>query len=454
MQLMIYTVLKSITRLALKVYFKKIHIKGLENIPDNGSFLIVANHPSSFLDPINIAVFVKHRISFLAKGAMFENKIVARILRRLNLLPIYRAQDNPAMLGKNQEVFKGCYKKLSDNGVIMIFPEGTSESERKLRKIKTGAARIALGTTKENNYNLNVKILPVGLNYTKSSRFRSELFIQFGVPLESNDYIEPYKKEEITGVKKLTNDIEQRIKNLIVNIDKEEYNLLVERIESLYKNRLLKDNASDKTDQFTEIEISQGIYLAIKHFQKTDTMLFHQMKTKIDDYFLNLKDMKLSDKAIEKGDQLGNLWYYFFKSLLILIIGFPIWLFGYINSFIPYKIPRLIALKITDSEAFYGALLMSIGTLSFVLFYALTTYITWIFTHSIGFTICYGFALPLSGFFTIFYARIARRFYHNWQLISRFFSKQNLLVQLMSNRNNIIKELEVIAEKFNNSNPS
>ena len=451
---MIYPFLKSITRLALKIYFKKIHVKGLENIPKEGPFLIVSNHPSSFLDPINIALFVKHRISFLAKGEMFKNKIIASILRRLNILPIYRAQDDPSMLTKNQEVFKGCYKKLSDNGVILIFPEGTSESERKLRKIKTGAARIALGTVKENNYNLNVKILPVGLNYTKSSRFRSELSIQFGIPLESKDYIESYKKEEVIGVKKLTGDIEVGIKSLIVNIDKEEYNLLVERIESLYKNRLLKDNSFVIKDQFTKIEISQGIYDAIKHFQKTDIVLFHQMKTKIDDYFLNLKDMNLSDKAIEKGNQLGNLWFYFLKSLLILIIGFPVWLFGYINSFIPYKIPRLIALKITDSEAFYGALLMSIGTFSFVLFYALTTYLSWYFIHSIGFTICYCIALPLSGFFTIFYARIARRFYYNWQFISRFFSKQNLLVQLMSNRNSIIKELEVITDKFKSSNPS
>jgi glycerol-3-phosphate O-acyltransferase / dihydroxyacetone phosphate acyltransferase len=445
---MIYTILKSIARLALKVYFKKIHIKGLENIPESGPFLIVANHPSSFLDPVSIAVLVKHRISFLAKAVMFENKIIAKILTNLNLVPIYRAQDDPKMLSKNEETFKGCYKKLSDKGVVMIFPEGTSESERRLRKIKTGTARIALGTAKENDFNLNVKILPVGLNYTKSSRFRSELFIQFGIPLESKYYMEEYQKQEIDTVKKLTDDIEKRIKNLIINIDKEEYDILVERIESLYKKRLLEENSIVSQDQFTKIEISQGIYEAINHFQKTDIDLFHQMKTRIDDYFLNLQLMNLSDKAIEKGDQLGNLWSYFFKSLLFLVLGFPVWIFGYLNSFIPYKIPRMIALKITDSEAFYGALLMSIGTFSFVIFYALTTFFSWYFVHSVWFTICYGIALPLSGFFTIFYARIARRFYYNWQLISRFFSKQKLLMQLLSDRNGIINELEIIKERY------
>ncbi|OIP03636.1 MAG: hypothetical protein CO118_08590 [Flavobacteriales bacterium CG_4_9_14_3_um_filter_32_8] len=445
---MIYSALKTIARLALKVYFKKIHIQGLENIPKEGPFLIVANHPCSFLDPISIAVLVNHRISFLAKAVMFENKIIANILRKLNMVPIYRAQDDPTQLSKNEETFKGCFEKLSEKGVIMIFPEGTSESERKLRKIKTGAARIALGTAKENDFKLNVKIIPVGLNYTKSSRFRSELFIQFGTPLESDNYKEAYKKNEIDTVKKLTEDIEEGIKSLIINIEQEEYNLLVERIESIYKPMLLKKDATSNQNPFTEIQISKGIYEAIRYFQKKESKLFHQMKTKIDDYFMNLQLINLSDKAIEKGNQLGNLWHYFFKSMFLLIIGFPIWLFGYIHSFIPYKIPRLIALKITDSEAFYGALLMSIGTFSFIIFYAIITYFSWYFVHSVAFTICYSLALPLSGFFTIFYARIARRFYYNWQFIARFFSKQNLVLQLLSNRNSIINELEIIKEKY------
>ena len=139
---------------------------------------------------------------------------------------------------------------------------------------------------------------------------------------------------------------------------------------------------------------------------------------------------------------------YFIKSIFILIVGFPIWLFGYINSFIPYKIPRLIALKITDSEAFYGALLMSLGTFSFVIFYSLITFLVWEYTHHSLFTCCYAIALPLSGFFTIFYTRIARRLYYNWQFISRFFSKQKMLVQLMTDRNTIIEELETIAKRF------
>jgi hypothetical protein len=114
-------------------------------------------------------------------------------------------------------------------------------------------------------------------------------------------------------------------------------------------------------------------------------------------------------------------------------------------------LPRLIALRITQSEAFYGALLMSIGTFSFVLFYCLAIFLFWTFQQSYLFTFIYALALPLSGFFTIYYVRVARRFYYNWQFISKFFSKQKLLVQLVSDRNSIISELEMIKEQYNST---
>jgi 1-acyl-sn-glycerol-3-phosphate acyltransferase len=81
-------------------------------------------------------------------------------------------------MGKNDEMFKACFDKLENKGVILIFPEGTSKTERILRSIKTGAARIALGTSRNNDFNINVTILPVGLNYSNSSRFRSEMSVE------------------------------------------------------------------------------------------------------------------------------------------------------------------------------------------------------------------------------------------------------------------------------------
>ena len=446
---MVYTLLKNIVKLAINVYFKKVHIEGRENIPTKGPFLIVANHPSSFLDPISIAILVKQKISFLAGGFMFKNKFIASILRGLNMVAIYRAQDNPGVLSNNDDVFKDCYKKLRDKGAIMIFPEGTSEMERRLRKIKTGAARIALGAEKENNYDLNVVILPVGLNYSKSSRFRSEMTINIGTPINVLDFKEDHKKDEVNAVQKLTKSIETKIRDLIVAIDKHEYDELIERVETIYKTEITKTTQINKSHNLTQIKISQEIASAVKHFQENEPKLFDDTKFRIDNYFEKLTQTNLSDKSIKQNMQNKNLFGYIIKSVLKIIVGFPIWLFGMMNSYIPYKLPRYLALAITDSEAFYGALLMSLGTLSFIVIYSLEIFLVWFFFHSPLLTVLYAIALPLTGFFTIYYSRFTRKFYYNWKLISSFYSKQQMVAELIEERKNIIIELEKIREKYN-----
>ena len=438
---MIYSFLKNLCKLALRVYFRKIHIEGKDKLPTEGPFLIVANHPSSFLDPLSIAVQIKPKISFLAKGVMFKNKIVASILRGLNMVPIYRAQDNPEMLNKNADVFKSCYKKLNNKGVIMIFPEGTSEMERRLRKIKTGAARIALGAEKECDYNLNLKIVPVGLNYTKSSRFRSEVFVNFGEPINVSEYFESYKKNEIETAHNLTERIESDIRDLMIAIDKEENDELVERIESIYKTALSQKEESEN-EAVKALKSSQAIVEAVGYFQKTDPALFDKTASKIDQYFLKLKRLKLSDKGLEKDT--GNVVSQIFTSTFALILGFPLWLLGYLASYIPYKLPRVVALAITDSEAFYGALLMSLGTLFFIMFYSLEIFGIWLLFHSPIITIVFGVILVLSGFFAIYYARNARRLYFNFKL----FTKKNVVNKLITERKQLINEFDGLREKY------
>ncbi len=439
---MIYSFLKTITKLALKVYYRKIHIEGKENLPKEGPFLIVANHPGSFLDPINIATQVNQKISFLAKGVMFKNKIIASILRGLNMVPIHRAQDNPEMLNQNKEVFKACFQKLKDNGVIMIFPEGTSEMERRLRKIKTGAARIALGAEKEYNYSLNMKIVPVGLNYTNSSKFRSEVFVNFGEAINVSDYFESYKEDEITAAKNLTDKIEVEIKKLIVAIDKQEYDVLIERLESFYKTALIK-NDNDKVE---DLKLTQEIVNAVKYYQEKDPELYHQMSSKIDIYYRKLRRVKLSDKSFNAKKNAPSRSI--LTTIATLFFGFPIWLLGYINNFIPYKLPRTIALSITKDESFYGALLMSLGTIIFTLFYSVEIYLVWHYTHHLILSLSLLIALPITGFFTIYYARLARRFYYNWLLIFKFNGKKKIMMDLIKERAEILNELEKVRKNF------
>ena len=69
----------------------------------------------------------------------------------LNLIPVFRTRETPELMHKNKFMFSHCFNHLADSGSILIFPEGFSVTERRMRKLKAGAARIALGVEDENN---------------------------------------------------------------------------------------------------------------------------------------------------------------------------------------------------------------------------------------------------------------------------------------------------------------
>ena len=155
---MLISILKFLMQLTTKGFFKTISVRNKEMIPEKGPLMILANHPSTFMDPIVITTILKRDVYYLAKGELFKNNFANWILPKLNMIPVYRKQDDPNQMEKNKDTFKKCFEHLEKGGAILMFPEGTSITERKLRPIKTGAARIVLGAEERNNFNLGVAI--------------------------------------------------------------------------------------------------------------------------------------------------------------------------------------------------------------------------------------------------------------------------------------------------------
>ena len=203
-------------QISLRFFFRNVQVKGLENIPARGSLLIVSNHPNTILDPIVIARFIHRKVFFLAKASLFRAKVTKWLLPKLSMIPVYRAQDDPSLMQQNGEIFAKCFEHLENNGAILIFPEGISLTNRQLRKIKTGSARIALGAEAANNFTLGVNIVCIGLNYFDPHRFQSDLLINIDEPVHVRDYETLYKQDEFAAVNKLTGEIRTRLEKQLL----------------------------------------------------------------------------------------------------------------------------------------------------------------------------------------------------------------------------------------------
>ena len=103
--------------------FYPLTIKGLENLPPQGGFIIASNH-QSYLDPMIIGLCFRCRLTYVARDSIFKNRIFSFFLNGVGAVPIKR---NSSDIGAIKEILK----RLEAGCPVVIFPEGTRLKERK-----------------------------------------------------------------------------------------------------------------------------------------------------------------------------------------------------------------------------------------------------------------------------------------------------------------------------------
>lgn len=446
---MIYYILRPIVLLTVKIFFNSVYVRNIENIPEDGPLIIAPNHPSTFLDPLVTCAWIKRPVYFLTNGGAFSSPIKKKIYSSLNMIPIYRKQDSSESSSKNEEVFEACYDFLKNNGVLMIFPEGSSENERRLRKIKTGLARIALGAESKNDFKLNVKIVCVGINYTNPRKFQSKLFVNFDNPFSVVEEKENYLNDNFETVKKITQNISNRLESLIVKTQDERFDNLVRKIETLYTNNLKEslNLTNHETEQI--FIIAQYISDAINYYNEKDSNLVSEMEGKINHYFDLLDKYKIRDITVFKTESKKKAIQKLIKYIPQLVLVFPIYICGLIHNYIPFKIPELVVKKTTPDITFKGPVNFVTGILTFNIFYLIYVIIFYFLSKNILFTLLYFSTLGISGFIVFYYWNYLLRVLEEIRLLKNF-SNDDEHYLLRKLRDELINNLDQIKERYIN----
>jgi 1-acyl-sn-glycerol-3-phosphate acyltransferase len=176
---------------ALFILCRKITVNKPELLKEKGPLLLASNHPNYLLDAIILDTIFSCPIYSLARGDVFKNKFIRKILLALKILPVYRTSEGVENLSENYKTFDGCMSIFKKNGVILIFSEGKCINEWHLRPLKKGTARLAFKAWEQG---IPLKVLPVGLNYNS---FRlsgknivvnlGEVYTQKDLPAEGTD---------------------------------------------------------------------------------------------------------------------------------------------------------------------------------------------------------------------------------------------------------------------------
>lgn len=204
------------------------------SVPATGPVLLVANHPNSLIDPALVVAVARRPVRFLAKAPVFDDPAVGWLVKAAGSIPVYRQKDDPSQTGRNEEMFGAVFEELARGAAVGIFPEGVSHSEPSLVDLKTGAARIALGTRE--HHGLDPVIVPVGMVPTEKGRYRSEMLVVVGDPIEWGD-MAARSAEDREAVRELTDRIAAGLRRVTLNVEQWEDLPLVEAAEAIWAER-------------------------------------------------------------------------------------------------------------------------------------------------------------------------------------------------------------------------
>ncbi|MCK5470608.1 MAG: 1-acyl-sn-glycerol-3-phosphate acyltransferase [Cyclobacteriaceae bacterium] len=318
-----YYPLKLYVVISCFLYFRKLRVTGLKNIPAKGPLIYAINHQNALLDPLVVHSVSWRNPYFLTRADIFNNKFVDQFLRGIKMLPIYRIRDGFDSIKMNEAVFESAKEILTKGGVVGIFPEGSHSLLYKMRPLKKGVARIAFMTEEAADFKLNVQIIPIGIHYESHSSTKGRTLVTYGKPINVADYKQTYQQDQNKAFNELLTEISDRVKLLILNIESKDY----DRAYEAYKNkRVFKINLKK------QLKADQALVDSIEHGGKFE---------------------ETSDK----------------KNLLLQALENSIRMLWNITHFIPKSIIDLIVKKKVKDPHFYGTMQLAYSMILYPIFF-------------------------------------------------------------------------------------
>jgi 1-acyl-sn-glycerol-3-phosphate acyltransferase len=321
-------------RLIANTFFRRIEIIGWEKVPAR-PVIFAVNHPNGLIDPLFLLCFVPRPVSFLAKAPIFRMPLIGWLARGIDSIPVYRTQDNYAT-SKNRETFAAARALLMRGGAIAIFPEGTTHSEPRLKELKTGAARIALGCSAEECP--DVVIVPAAIFYTAKHSFRSDALLYFGDPIDvSPAPVDEAGEPPREAVEALTDRIESELAALTLQADSREALDLIARAE-----RIISLGRAHLPEQ---LELRKRFIAGYSRLRERDPARLAQLQSRFERFEAELGDAKLEPETIRAPTLRGSV-----TTLASLLVMMPLALIGAIVHYPTYRLIRFLATHFASEE--------------------------------------------------------------------------------------------------------
>ena len=424
------------------LYFKKEHVIGLENVPANGTpLVVVSNHQNCLNDPLCVCLkLTDRRMNFLARANVFKNPVFNKALRSMGLLPAYRmGYEGLSEVYKNQETFADAGQAINDGETVMLYPEGGHQDKRWLGSFKLGYLRIAFAAAEHSGFEKDIMILPSCNHYANYFHARTDMIIKFGKPISLKPYYERYQQAPRETMVEINKIVHNSIKEMMLHIDD---------IENYDAIDFLRDKGYGK--KYAKTHGYRFSYLPSRLL--SDQNLVNDLQVASEKHPEEMKEVYSDTLKLSEGiEKLGIRDWLFehnpgFEAVLLRGLGLLALLPLFIVSIIPtgllFVIPRIFLKKMIKDQMFVSSFNVAVSVfVSVPLCMILPAILLWIFA---GFWWGLGYALlfPVMFILSWNYMKLYRKFCGTCNFVRK--KNRKAVRQLRELRKSIFKRLDNI----------
>jgi 1-acyl-sn-glycerol-3-phosphate acyltransferase len=436
-----YGLVRVFARFWIWFFFERVEVRHPERVPRKGPVLLCINHPNNLIDSLLVGSVLQRKVHYLATAALFRNPLIARFLVSLGVIPIYRKADDPDRMDRNMEMFTACDDAFDRGRLIAIYPEGATHAEAHVQRIKTGAARIALGY--EAHAPGRLAVVPVGLTFEARKRFRGRVLASFGEPIDVSSYLAVYRDEPPKALHTLTTAIQLAMEREVVHLEYINTTALARAVDVLYRGKLERELWEERglagrpIDPF---QLSASITDAVEHFRQHDPARIERLWHRILGYQAGLAAYRLRDEAVRsrldqaaERQRVARSWQ--------TIVGLPLFAYGAVVNFLPYYLPGWVAGRTARRPTDYATTRLLASVVAFPLFWALeTALVGW--AAGLRWALAFLLSLPLGGLLAYRYLIGTGRLRHQLRFGALLLTRAQQARRLVAERWDIVEEIE------------
>jgi 1-acyl-sn-glycerol-3-phosphate acyltransferase len=445
-----YALVRLTGRFWVWFFFRSVDVQHADRVPREGPVLLCINHPNNLIDSLLVGAVVERKVHYLATAALFRNPIVARFLKAVGAIPVYRRQDNPDKMDKNVGMFEACVRTLGSGGLIGIYPEGTTHAESRVQRIKTGAARIALdyesgrqSRRRAGGPGEPLALIPTGLSFDARKSFGGRVRVSFGEPLSLAPYLDLYTQDPVKAVDELTTAIQWSMEAQVIHVERLDSASLVREVEAIYRDRLVRELQEERGlsgGQIDTVRLSRSIADATAYFETHAPERVAELRDHIHHYRAMLAAYQVRDQAVRERmeppparQRLNRGW----KAA----VGLPVFGYGVVTSLLPYLVPRWIARRTATKETNYATTRLLASVVAFPLFWGAETWLVWQFAGAFW-AAAFLLSLPVSSILAYHYLKGLGRLRAQARFGLVALTRQQAAARLLAERRRLIALLE------------